>query len=124
MAAGPNAAIVWLTAPAGFADNPAMTTSARDILHHYFGYDSFRAQQEAIVETVIQDNVVVGRQVLQELARALGEKQIQDVDVTKSIVEDTLSLVQPRLVSYEEQVCAAIRYSQYQYIQSRQRSTF
>lgn len=62
-----------------------------------------------IVETVLQDNVVVGRQVLQELARALGEKQIQDLALNKQIVEDTLALVQPRLVSYEEQV--RIKYS-------------
>ena len=62
------------------------------------------ADVHIIVETVLQDNVVVGRQVLQELARALGENHIQDLELKKRIVEDTLSLVQPRLVSYEEQV--------------------
>lgn len=56
-----------------------------------------------IVQTVLQDNVVVGRQVLQELARGLGEKRIQDSELNKRIVEETLSVVQPRLVSYEEQ---------------------
>lgn len=59
-----------------------------------------------IVDTVLQDNVVVGRQVLQELARVLSEKRVQDSELTKRIVEETLSLVQPRLVSYEEQVSA------------------
>lgn len=61
-----------------------------------------------LVDTVVnQDSVglVVGRQVLSELVKSLGEGIIQDADVRKRVVEDTLQTVQPRIVSYEEQVC-------------------
>lgn len=60
-----------------------------------------------LVDTVVnQDNVglVVGRQVLSELVKKLGEGAISDVDLRKQVVEDTLETVQPRIVSYEEQV--------------------
>jgi len=60
-----------------------------------------------LVDTVVnQDSVglVVGRQVLSELVKSLGEGVIQDADVRKRVVEDTLQTVQPRIVSYEEQV--------------------
>ena len=60
----------------------------------------------SIVDTLLQDNVVVGRQVLLELARVLGEKSTLPSDLRKQIVEETLAIVQPRLVSYEEQVSA------------------
>ena len=61
-----------------------------------------------LVDTVVnQDSVglVVGRQVLSELVKVLGEGGIQDVELRKRVVEDTLATVQPRIVSYEEQVC-------------------
>ncbi|KAF9485325.1 hypothetical protein BDN70DRAFT_871348 [Pholiota conissans] len=61
----------------------------------------------ALVDTVVnQDSVglVVGRQVLSELVRILGEDAIKDVALRKLVVEDTLETVQPRIVSYEEQV--------------------
>lgn len=60
-----------------------------------------------LVDTVVnQDNVglVVGRQVLSELVKILGESVIKDADLRKRIVEDTLATIQPRIVSYEEQV--------------------
>jgi COP9 signalosome complex subunit 4 len=60
-----------------------------------------------LVDTVVnQDNVglVVGRQVLSELVKALGDGMIRDVALRKDIVKHTLDVVQPRLVSYEEQV--------------------
>ena len=55
---------------------------------------------------VNQDNagLVVGRQVLSELVRMLGEGIIKDHELRKRVVEDTLAIVQPRIVSYEEQV--------------------
>jgi COP9 signalosome complex subunit 4 len=62
-----------------------------------------------LIDTVVnQDNVglVVGRQVLSELVRLLGEGVIKDRELRKRIVEDTLATIQPRLVSYEEQVDA------------------
>ena len=60
----------------------------------------------ALVDTVVnQDSVglVVGRQVLSELVKILGEGTIKDVELRKRVVEDTLATVQPRIVSYEEQ---------------------
>lgn len=60
-----------------------------------------------LVDTVINhDNIglVVGRQVLSELVKVLGEGAIQDQDLRKRVIEDTLETVQPRIVSYEEQV--------------------
>lgn len=59
-----------------------------------------------LVDTVVQDSVglVVGRQVLSELVKSIEEGDVKSVDVTKAIVEDTLQILQPKLVSYEEQV--------------------
>lgn len=60
-----------------------------------------------LVETVLtQDHVgiVVGRQVLSELVKFLAEGAVKDLEVKKQIVNDTLEIAQPRLVSYEEQV--------------------
>lgn len=53
-----------------------------------------------------QDSVglVVGRQVLSELVKALEEGTIRDKRVRKTVVQETLSAVRPRIVSYEEQV--------------------
>lgn len=65
------------------------------------------ADLHALVDTVVnQDSVglVVGRQVLSELVKILGEGAIKDVELRKRVVEDTLNTVQPRIVSYEEQV--------------------
>lgn len=71
----------------------AQTDPARDI--------------HTLVDTLINhDNVglVVGRQVLSELVKVLGEGAIQDHDLRKRVVEETLATVLPRIVSYEEQV--------------------
>jgi COP9 signalosome complex subunit 4 len=68
---------------------------------------STAADLHTLVDTVInQDNVglVVGRQVLSELVRMLGEGIVKDNELRRRIVEDTLATVQRRLVSYEEQV--------------------
>jgi COP9 signalosome complex subunit 4 len=62
-----------------------------------------------LVATVINhDNVglVVGRQVLSELVKILDEGAIKDHDLKKRVIEDIIETVQPRIVSYEEQVCA------------------
>lgn len=64
-----------------------------------------------LVDTVINhDNIglVVGRQVLSELVKVLGEGAIKDHDLRKRVVEHTLATVQPRTVSYEEQVTDSI----------------
>lgn len=65
------------------------------------------ADLHTLVDTVVnQDNVglVVGRQVLSELVKVLGEGTVKDVELRKRIVQDTLTTIQPRIVSYEEQV--------------------
>ncbi|KAJ7179105.1 hypothetical protein C8R46DRAFT_886999 [Mycena filopes] len=61
---------------------------------------------QSIVDTVVnQDSVglVVGRQVLSELVKILGEGAIKEPDLRKTVVEGTLATIQPRIVSYEEQ---------------------
>src|ERR1700710_2517056 len=61
------------------------------------------ADLHSLVHTVVnQDNIglVVGRQVLSELVRLLGDGAIQDKELSKRVVEDTLATVQPRIVSY------------------------
>lgn len=61
-----------------------------------------------LVDNVVnQDNagLVVGRQVIAELVKALGGGAISDAATRKAIVEDTLDIAQTRLNSYEEQVC-------------------
>jgi COP9 signalosome complex subunit 4 len=66
-----------------------------------------------LVDTVVnQDNVglVVGRQVLSELVKALGDGIIKDAELRKDIVKQTLDIAQPRLVSYEEQVSPAVQW--------------
>ncbi|RDB22701.1 COP9 signalosome complex subunit 4 [Hypsizygus marmoreus] len=68
---------------------------------------SVAADLHTLVDTVVnQDSVglVVGRQVLSELVKILGDGAIKDVELRKRVVEDTLNTVQPRIVSYEEQV--------------------
>ncbi|KAG6854818.1 hypothetical protein C0991_001245 [Blastosporella zonata] len=67
------------------------------------------ADLHKLVDTVVnQDSIglVVGRQVLSELVRILGEGSIKEAELRKRVVEDTLTTVQPRIVSYEEQVNA------------------
>jgi COP9 signalosome complex subunit 4 len=70
-------------------------------------HSTVAADLHLLLDTVVnQDSVglVVGRQVLSELVKTLGEGTIKDVQLRKRLVEDTLSAVQPRIVSYEEQV--------------------
>lgn len=57
-------------------------------------------------EVLSQDQVpiIVGRQVLTELAKTLSEDVVKDSDTKMDIIKDTLAIAQPRLVSYEEQV--------------------
>ncbi|KAF8195855.1 hypothetical protein K438DRAFT_1826634 [Mycena galopus ATCC 62051] len=65
------------------------------------------ADLHAVVDTVVnQESVglVVGRQVLSELVKILGEGAVTDPQLRKTLVEGTLATVQPRIVSYEEQV--------------------
>ncbi|EIN10646.1 hypothetical protein PUNSTDRAFT_65075 [Punctularia strigosozonata HHB-11173 SS5] len=63
---------------------------------------TFSRDLHALVESVVnQDSVVVGRQVLSEIVKKF--KDISDSDLRKKVVQITLDVVQPRLVSYEEQ---------------------
>lgn len=68
---------------------------------------NFAADVHTLVDTVVnQDSVglVIGRQVISELVKSLSEGVVQDPELKKQILQDTLDIVQPRLVSYEEQV--------------------
>ncbi|KAK7470607.1 hypothetical protein VKT23_002031 [Stygiomarasmius scandens] len=61
----------------------------------------------ALVDFVVnQESVglVVGRQVLSELVKVLGEGQIADPETRKRVVKDTIDTAQPKIVSFEEQV--------------------
>ncbi|KAJ7904551.1 hypothetical protein B0H14DRAFT_2663431 [Mycena olivaceomarginata] len=61
----------------------------------------------AVVDTVVnQESVglVVGRQVLSELVKILGDGVVKSPELHKTLVEGTLATIQPRIVSYEEQV--------------------
>lgn len=65
---------------------------------------------EIYVNNVLnQDSVglVVGRQVLSELVKCLGEGAVSDHATRKTIVQETLAAVRPKIVSYEEQVRAS-----------------
>ncbi|RXW24719.1 hypothetical protein EST38_g1164 [Candolleomyces aberdarensis] len=69
--------------------------------------DAVARDLHTLVDTVVnQESVglVVGRQVLSELVRVLSEGTIKGSDLRKRVVEETLAIVQPRIVSYEEQV--------------------
>ena len=58
-----------------------------------------------IEHLVTQDpGIIVGRQILAELVRNLSSLPAGDPDIRKSIIEDVLATVQPRLTTYEEQV--------------------
>lgn len=48
--------------------------------------------------------LVVGRQVLSELVRIVGDGTISDPEVRKRVVQETIETTQPKIVSYEEQV--------------------
>lgn len=51
-----------------------------------------------------QPGIVVARQVLSELVAALEKNKVEDRETRKKLIEDVLDTLQPRLVSYEEQV--------------------
>ena len=74
---------------------------------------TFTADIHTLVNTVVnQDSVglVVGRQVLSELVKILTDGAIRDQELKKTILQDTLTIAQPRLVSYEEQVSCCPQY--------------
>ncbi|KAH7105564.1 hypothetical protein BKA62DRAFT_690149 [Auriculariales sp. MPI-PUGE-AT-0066] len=63
----------------------------------------------AVARAVVTDErvgLVVARQIITELVKALESGAITDAEVRKRITEETLQLLQPRIVSYEEQVSA------------------
>jgi COP9 signalosome complex subunit 4 len=64
-------------------------------------------------EVVTQDHVglVIGRQVISELVKYLETKQIADDDTRRYIIQSTLDILQPRIVSYDEQVYITVLYA-------------
>ena len=70
-------------------------------------YSTLAADIHTLVDNVVnQESVglVISRLILSELVKALSEGKIKDTQLRKQIVQDTLNIVQPRIVSYEEQV--------------------
>jgi len=67
---------------------------------------SLAADIHILVENVVQESVglVIGRQILSELVKALEEERVSAPGLRKQIVQETLATIQPRIVSYEEQV--------------------
>jgi COP9 signalosome complex subunit 4 len=68
---------------------------------------SFLNDLHTLVDTVVNQDaggLVVGRQVVSELVKAVTEGVVQDPEIKKHILQDTLNLVQPKIVSYEEHV--------------------
>jgi COP9 signalosome complex subunit 4 len=68
---------------------------------------TFPADLHTLLDTVVnQESVglVIGRQVLSEFVKNLSDGAVQDPILKKQILQDSLNIVQPRLVSYEEQV--------------------
>ena len=85
---------------------PAYVTVLNDLFANQSS-QSFLADLHTLVDTVVnQDSggLVVGRQVVSELVKAVTEGIVQNSDVKKQILQDTLNLVQPKIVSYEEPV--------------------
>jgi COP9 signalosome complex subunit 4 len=75
---------------------------------------NFAPDLHTLVDTVVnQDSVglVIGRQVISELVKSLSEGAVQDPELKKQILQDTLDIVQPRLVSYEEQVSVLLTHA-------------
>ena len=79
-----------------------MNTSPRDILHHYFGYDSFRGQQEAIVETVI-----AGGDALVLMPTGGGKSLCYQVPALAR--EGTAVVVSPLIALMQDQVAALLQ---------------
>ncbi|KAI0638191.1 hypothetical protein C8Q77DRAFT_1070498 [Trametes polyzona] len=68
---------------------------------------NLHADIHTLVDNVVnQESVglVISRGIISELVKALSEGKIRDTEQRKRIVEDILSIIQPRIVSYEEQV--------------------
>jgi len=57
-----------------------------------------------VVVTQEHVGLVIGRQVISELVKALETKQIADEGVRRPVIEGALQTLQPRIVTYEEQV--------------------
>jgi COP9 signalosome complex subunit 4 len=69
-------------------------------------------------EVVTQDHVglVIGRQVISELVKCLETKQITDDEARREIIQSTLDILQPRIVSYDEQVRTGLRSGNHGYL--------
>ncbi len=72
---------------------------------------SFTTDLHTFVESVVnQDNLLIGRQILTDVVKALTHASIGNHNIRKNAVEDTLAVVLPKIVSYEEQVCLRNRF--------------
>ena len=72
---------------------------------------SFSKDLHTLVDTVVNQDaggLVVGRQVVSELVKAVTEGVVQNPEVKRQILQDTLNLIQPKIVSYEEHVSGCL----------------
>ena len=85
---------------------PAYVAVLNDLFANQSG-PSFLQDLHTLVDTVVNQDaggLVVGRQVVSELVKAVTDGIVQDPEIKKQILQDTLNLVQPKIVSYEEHV--------------------
>jgi COP9 signalosome complex subunit 4 len=67
-----------------------------------------------LIRTVVNDDqvgLVVARQVLTDLNKALEHEEVKDKDTRKALLQQVLTALDPRLVSFEEQVGRIMVYS-------------
>lgn len=67
---------------------------------------SLPSDLQLFIQSALQENtgLVVSRQVVAEYVKAIGGAAIQDEDTRKVVIQASLDALQPRLVTYEEQV--------------------
>jgi COP9 signalosome complex subunit 4 len=85
---------------------PAYLSLLSDILTRPDQSSVSKDLQALLSHVLNQESVglVVGRQVLSELVKALDEGAIKSKGLHREIVQETLSAIRPRIASYEEQV--------------------
>jgi COP9 signalosome complex subunit 4 len=78
------------------------TAAYASLIASALGSGTAEASVDQIVAAVVQESLLVARQVLSDLAGDI--KNVKDRDVRKGIIERCLRELQPRVVSFEEAV--------------------
>ncbi|KZW04204.1 hypothetical protein EXIGLDRAFT_737849 [Exidia glandulosa HHB12029] len=101
-----------LTQLAGIASQKDKQAAYSQLLHATLAHPDPARDTVTLVTNVVTDDrvgIVVGRQVITELVNALKDGAVSDANIRKTLIEETLAILQPRLVSFEEQA-ASLRY--------------